>query len=245
MQGVELIASQIAGRLPFIVGVTASNKFEAAEYAYHARTVGASGILTMPQTDNQPVDTDMFREYLIAVNGGGSGLPICIQTSYPGHQSHVSPDLVLRLSSEIPAIRYVKEEQIGFGTLPSRITYYIKNGRDQLGLFGGAGARSLLNELARGSSGTMPGAGFADVQTQIYESFASGHQSAARQLFSKMLMMAVLEQNVGYALQKEILRRRGVFENSMMRHTRRQPMDDGDMAELDDIFEVLRPHLML
>jgi hypothetical protein len=57
-----------------------------------------------------------------------------------------------------------------------------------------------------------------------------------------MLMMAVLEQHTGYVLQKEILRRRGVFRTVVMRSTRKFSMDKGDMRELDDIFEVLRPY---
>ncbi len=57
-----------------------------------------------------------------------------------------------------------------------------------------------------------------------------------------MLMMAVLEQSVGYVLQKEILRRRGVFANTLMRHTRQPLLDAGDLRELDAIFETLRPH---
>jgi hypothetical protein len=64
----------------------------------------------------------------------------------------------------------------------------------------------------------------------------------ARDLFGKMLMMAVLEQNVTYVIQKEILRRRGVFKTTWMRNTRKFAMDAGDLRELDDIFELLRPY---
>jgi hypothetical protein len=57
-----------------------------------------------------------------------------------------------------------------------------------------------------------------------------------------MLMMAVLELHTGYVLQKEILRRRGIFKTVAMRGTRKFSMDAGDLHELDDIFEVLRPY---
>ena len=88
----------------------------------------------------------------------------------------------------------------------------------------------------------MPGAGFADIQAQIWDWFQEGKKKEARDLFAKMLMMAVLEQHTGYVLQKEILRRRGVFRTVVMRSTRKFSMDKGDMRELDDIFEVLRPY---
>ena len=55
--------------------------------------------------------------------------------------------------------------------------------------------------------------------------------------------MAVLELQTGYVLQKEILRRRGVFKTIVMRDTTRGLyMDDGNQRELDEIFEVLRPY---
>src|SRR5204863_680971 len=40
----------------------------------------------------------------------------------------------------------------------------------------------------------MPGAGFADIQAQIWDWFQEGKKKEARDLFAKMLMMAVLEQ---------------------------------------------------
>jgi len=51
-------------------------------------------------------------------------------------------------------------------------------------------------------------------------------------VFAKFLMMAVLEQCVGYGLQKEILCRRGIFRTALMRHTRRPVLDAGDLREL-------------
>ncbi len=101
---------------------------------------------------------------------------------------------------------------------------------------------NLLNEMARGSGGTMAGAGFADLQVQIWESYHAGKKKEAREVFSRFLMMAALERQTGFVLQKEILRRRGVFRTVVMRNTRRFSMDDGDLRELDEIMDVARPY---
>ncbi len=163
LAGAEWIAQELRGRLPFVVGVTANNRFEAAEYAAQARELGAAALLALPQTDYQPTDPAMFAEYLAAIAGRGQ-LPIIVQTSYPGHGSSLSPHLLMHLAREVPLLRYVKEEQVGFGPLPWRISAYASAEADhRLGAFAGAGARNLLNEFARGSAGTMPGAGFADI----------------------------------------------------------------------------------
>jgi dihydrodipicolinate synthase/N-acetylneuraminate lyase len=88
----------------------------------------------------------------------------------------------------------------------------------------------------------MPGAGFADIQAQIWDWYQAGKKKQARELFAKMLMMAVLEQHTGYIVQKEILKRRGVFSTTVMRDTRKMGMDEWDQRELSEIFEVLGPY---
>jgi len=237
----EVIVKESAGRTPVVIGVTAPNKFEAAEYAEHAGKIGADAIIALAQNDGMPTDPLMFGEYMEAITSA-CRLPVMVQTAMPGHSSALSPDYLLELAQKHPTFRYVKEEQMGFGPLPWRMTVYEKKGKGRLTAMAGAGARNLMNEMERGSGGTMPGAGFADVQVRIWERFHVGQKSEARELFGKMLMMAVLEQSTGYVLQKEILRRRGIFETTLMRSTRRPLMDEGDLAELDAIFEVLKPY---
>lgn len=101
---------------------------------------------------------------------------------------------------------------------------------------------NLYNEMERGSGGTMAGAGFADIQTEIWDLFHAGKKQESQSLFMKFLLSAVLERRTTYVLQKEILRRRGIFKTVVMRNTRRFTMDDGDMKELDRIMELLKPH---
>jgi dihydrodipicolinate synthase/N-acetylneuraminate lyase len=237
----EVIVKENAGRTPVVVGVTACNKFEAAEYAEHAEKIGADAIIALAQNDGMPTDPIMFGEYMDAITSV-CHLPLMVQTAMPGHGSALSPEYLLELAQKHPTFRCVKEEQMGFGPLPWRISVYEKKGNGRLTVMAGAGARNLMNEMERGSGGTMPGAGFADIQVRIWDSFHLGKKDEARELFAKMLMMAVLEQSTGYVLQKEILRRRGIFETTLMRSTRRPLMDEGDLAELDAIFATLRPY---
>lgn len=51
----------------------------------------------------------------------------------------------------------------------------------------------------------------------------------------------MLERRTGYVLQKEILRRRGIFKTMVMRNTRHFSMDADDLRELDGILEKLSP----
>jgi len=229
----ETIVREARGRTPVLIGVHAPNKFEAAEYARHAGKIGATGMLALSQTDGS-ADPDILTEYFTAITSA-SKLPLCIQVS----SSALTVDYLIALARKLPAFRYVKEEQ---APVPKRVTRYVNEAKGLLTPMTGGGSRNLMNEMARGSRGTMPGAGFADIQAQIWDWYQQGKKKEARDLFGKMLQMAVLEQQTGYVLQKEILRRRGVFRTIVMRGTRKSTMDAGDLRELDDVFEILRPY---
>lgn len=144
----EVIVQEAGGRTPVVIGVTACNKFEAVDYAEHAHKIGANAMLALPQNDGSPTDPTMFTEYVDAIMSA-SNLPLFVQTAMPGHGSALSPDFLLELAARYPAFQYVKEEQIGFGPLPWRISYYEKKGSGRLTVMAGAGARNLMNEMER------------------------------------------------------------------------------------------------
>jgi 2-keto-3-deoxy-L-arabinonate dehydratase len=228
-----VVIDAAGGRTPVAIGVHAANKFEAAEYARHAEKIGADAMLALSQTD-ESTDPEILTGYFTAITSASS-LPLIIQVSNPA----LTVDYLIGLAKKLPTFRYVKEEQ---RPVPKRIDRYVAEAKGILTPMTGGGSRNLMNEMARGSRGTMPGAGFADIQAKIWDWYQEGKTKEARDLFAKMLMMAVLEQHTGYVLQKEILRRRGVFRTVVMRSTRKFSMDKGDMRELDEIFEVLRPY---
>jgi 4-hydroxy-tetrahydrodipicolinate synthase len=229
----KAIVEEAKGRKPVAIGVHAPNKFEAAQYAREAEKMGADAVLALSQTDGS-ADEEILTGYFSAITSA-SKLPLIIQVTSPA----LTVDFLIGLARKLPTFRYVKEEQV---PVPPRIDRYVAEAKDLLTPMTGGGSRNLLNEMARGSAGTMPGAGLGDIQAQIWEWYDSGEKNKARDLFAKMLMMAVLERHTGYVLQKEILRRRGIFRSVQMRSTSKFSMDKGDLRELDEIFEVLRPY---
>jgi 4-hydroxy-tetrahydrodipicolinate synthase len=227
------VVEEARGRIPVVIGVHAPNKFEAVEYARHAQAIGADAMLALSQTD-ETADRGILTDYFSAI-ASASKLPLIIQVTSPA----LTVDYLIGLAKTLPTFRYVKEEQ---KPVPPRVDRYVREAKGMLTPMTGGGSRNLLNEMARGSCGTMPGAGFADIQAQIWDWYDSGDKNRARELFAKMLMMAVLEEHTGYVLQKEILRRRGIFKTAQMRGVKKPSMDAGDQRELDEVFQALRPY---
>ena len=203
------------------------------EYARYAEKIGASGLHALGQTDGA-TDPQILEEYFIAI-ASVSKLPMSIQVSSPA----MTADFLIKLADKIPTFRIAKEES---SPVPWNVTKYVERAKGRLIPSTGGGGVNLMNEMERGSGGTMAGAGFADIQVSIWELFHQGKKKEARDLFAKFLMMAVLEKSTGYVLQKEILRRRGIFKTVTMRSTRKFTMDSWDLKELDEVMAVMKPY---
>jgi len=229
----EAVVKEAKGRTTVLIGVHGVNKFEAMEYARHAEKIGADGLHALGPSDGTS-DQEILTDYFAAI-ASVSGLPMSIQVSTAG----MTTDFLLKLADKLPTVRILKLEG---SNVPHDVTKVIKERKRTLIPSTGGGAMNLINEMERGSGGTMAGAGFADIQAEIWDLFHAGRKLEAESLFMKFLLSAVLERRTTYVLQKEILRRRGVFRTVVMRNTRRLEMDDGDLKELDRIMELLKPH---
>ena len=229
----ETVVKEARRRVPVLVAVQGHNKFDAMDHARHAEKIGADGIHALGPTDagsDQEIQADYFKSIASV-----SKLPLCIQVSNGG----MDTGFLLRLADQIPTLTILKLES---GDVPHDVTRVVKERKRPLVPSTGGGAMNLLNEMERGSGGTMAGAGLADIQAEVWDLFQAGKKKESAALFAKFLPSAVLERRVTYVIQKEILRRRGVFKTVVMRNTRRFTMDAADLRELDQILESLKPH---
>lgn len=228
----EAVVKEAKGRTTVLIGVHGANKFEAMEYARFAEKIGADGIHALGPGDGSS-DPAILTDYFVSI-ASVSKLPLSIQVSTPG----MTTEFLLSLVDKIPTFRIAKLEG---SNVSADVTKVVKAGRRVIPSTGG-GAMNLYTEMERNSGGTMAGAGLADIQAEIWDLFHAGSKKEARELFMKFLLAGVLERRTGYVLQKEILRRRGIFRTVTMRTTRRFTMDAGDLRELDEIMEMLKPH---
>lgn len=230
------VVKEAKGRLPVLIAVQGHNKFDAMDHARHAEKIGADGIHALGPTDGGG-DSEILADYFRSI-ASVTKLPMCIQVSNAG----MSTDFLLRMADQIPTLTILKLEA---GDVPHDVTRVLRERKRPVVPSTGGGAMNLLNEMERGSGGTMAGAGLADVQAEIWDLFQAGKKKESADLFAKFLPSAVLERRVTYVIQKEILRRRGIFRTVVMRNTRRFPMDAADLRELDQIMENLRPYFRI
>jgi 4-hydroxy-tetrahydrodipicolinate synthase len=133
----------------------------------------------------------------------------------------------------VPAVRYVKEEVQPCG---QRITGLLASLPGLEGVFGGAGGRFVLDELARGALGSMPACEFTDLHVELYKQFKSGNRAAARRLFNRLLPLLNFESVFRTPATKLILHRMNIIESPLHRDDN-PVLDPLDREELWSILD--------
>jgi 4-hydroxy-tetrahydrodipicolinate synthase len=229
---IERVLSAVAGRRPVIVGVsTVGGDLHPPSLAEAAERLGAAGVMFMPA----PRPSDGVASVVAAV-AEASVLPIVLQNAPAPLGPTLPVEAIADVIRGVPAIRYVKEEVPPCG---QRITRLLEAAGGRLqGVFGGAGGRFVLDELARGASGSMPACEFTNLHVRLYDLIAAGDPTAARRLFNAMLPLLNFESVFRTSATKFILHRMGVIDST--RHRDGNPeLDANDRRELVTILDGL------
>jgi 4-hydroxy-tetrahydrodipicolinate synthase len=233
---VETVIDEAAGRVPMIAGVAAPSAKGAAALAKHAGRAGAAAVMALPPYVRRPGQRGIIDYY--AAIADAAQTPVVLQIAPPPFAFGISALALAELLERVPAIRYVKEERLPPG---HNISLAIGAVGDRLlGVFGGTAGLYLMDELERGSAGCMPSAAATDVLVAVFNAFASGDRTKARDLYDRVLPLLNMEMSRLMAASKEFLRRRGVFTSAVvMRDPEFPELDVGDIKEIDTIWQRL------
>lgn len=235
---VETTLAQNAERLPVVVNVSAPSTNAAIEFTHHAREHGATAMMALPPYVRRPTVDDVFTYY--AAIADEARLPVIVQNAPPPFGISLPTAVVLRIVAEIEEVRYIKEER---PPAPHHISDVLNQADNRLhGVFGGMAGLFFPNELHRGVIGTMPSAGLCDVLVTIYDAWQAGDVARARAIHGAIVPLLSLEMSVWMAVSKDVLRRRGIFPNALMRDPEFSPLDAGDMAEIDALWPQVSAH---
>ncbi len=210
---VEALGRALGGRLPFIVGASAADPAAAAARAEEGRLQGAKAAMIMAPAaaGTDPAAQIAFFQAVAAA----TNLPIMLQNAPQPMGAGLAPETVAAIAAAVPQIRYVKEETLPCGQNLTRILAASAGRLD--GVFGGAGARYLMDEVARGAAGTMPAAELTDVHVAIMRAHAAGAAGEARRLYSRTLPLLLFQQTFRVRMTKAVLAARGLIVSTAAR----------------------------
>ncbi|MBI1895934.1 MAG: dihydrodipicolinate synthase family protein [Acidobacteria bacterium] len=219
-------------RPAIVIGVQGRDAGEARKFARHAAKLGPDAIIALPPQG--ATNHEQIAAYYAAI-GRECGLPLFVQTV-----GEMSVGFVIEMARAVPSLRYVKDE--AGRTLP-RISEYRATAKDLIaGVFTGGHGRTFLDELARGSSGTMPACGFADLYAQTWDLWRAGKREEAFERFGKAAVLIHQVQAYGLPALKYLLQLRGVFRNVRCRQ-KGEPLDDAARRSLEESLKLAGKYL--
>jgi 4-hydroxy-tetrahydrodipicolinate synthase len=224
---VDLLAREIDNRIPIIIGASDPDPAVAARHLAHGAEIGAAAAMVMaPGHLGNSIEAQI--EYFQQV-AADAGVPIMLQNQPKPIGAGLTPEEVAAVASAVDMIRYVKEETPPCGQHLTRIRNAANGSVDAI--FGGAGGRYVMDEMARGAAGTMPACELADIHAMMMKSWREGDIATARKLYSASLPLLNFQAIFRMHMTKEVLRRRGVIRNTFVRG-KGPKFDEGDRAEL-------------
>ena len=223
------IFDAVGGRIPVIVGCSASSRSIALGRIAEARALGAVAAMVAAPTMLRNID--LLPDFFGSLWREG-GLPLLLQDE-PAATGVTIPVSVLLACAAAAEARLIKVED---PPTPTKIAKLLSLD-PSLGLFGGLGGLAAFSELRRGAAGTMTGFSFPEVMRAVRLGVERGLFDDAAALFDRFLPLIVFEAQaqIGLLIRKEVLRRRGVIRHSYTRGLV-DHIDDATTEELDDIF---------
>jgi 4-hydroxy-tetrahydrodipicolinate synthase len=212
-QVTRIVVDQVSGRVPVVINTGAAGTDLAVFYSRTAERHGADALMVMPPAF-MPAGPDEIREYFRAISNA-VGIPIFIQDT---PSAPVSAGLARQIAEECRWVRYIKVESLPITT---RVADMVAQAGDRLVVFGGAGGSYFIEELRRGSVGTMPFCSQPEAFVEVWNLYQRGDERAARALFDRTIapVNRIAAQGTGifYHVHKEILRQRGVIQTAKVR----------------------------
>ena len=229
---VEFSSQEIAGQVPFVVGVQGINLRIAQEFAMHACQHNATALMAMPPYLRKAPKSAVQNYYREIAQ---LDRPLIIQNAPAPIGTPLTPQELVDLLAAEDNIQYIKEETIPILQHINQILD-LDAGNCQ-GVFGGANGIYLVDELKRGACGNMPAGGFVDLQVKIYNHYQAGEIDEAERISFNLLPLLNYAMVYGVSLHKFVLWRRGVLRSDFVRDPQKISLNADDIRAVESMWE--------
>ena len=231
----KLLVEQTAGRVPVFVSTGCGSAHATIEFSRYAESIGADGLMVIaPKWCSLGLrEQTVFFEAVCR----GVSIPIMLQDAdFTG--SGLPVKLFVDLAERCPNFRFAKLEITLPGTKCAEI---IRLSGGKLQVLYGLGGVAMMDGLAHGAVGMMPGSALVEVYAQIFRLYDSRHVEEATALFYRMqpyLVFALQHLEVAIQIEKRVLFRRGVFPSDRLREPTLK-LDETYEQQMDGLVELM------
>ncbi len=217
---VKQVLARVQGRVPVVVGASSPGFAPMRELTQSVMALGAAGVMVAPpstvRTDEQiTAYFDMVNETL------GADVPWVLQDHPVATGVQMSTGVILKILKNSPTCVMLKhEDSPGLAKLSAIRAASDKGELKRVSILtGNGGGLFLPEELTRGADGAMTGFAYPEMMVDVCATHAAGNIERAHDLFDAYLPLARYEQqaNIGLAVRKHILMKRGVIASEAVR----------------------------
>ena len=232
---IRVVVEQTGGRVPMFAGTGCGSVRATIELSRYAESVGADGLMVAAPKwcPLGALEQIAFFEMVCR----NVGIPVMLQDAdFTG--AGLSAALIVDLAERCPNLEFAKLENVLPGEKCSEIIR-LSQGRVQV-LYGMAGV-ALLDGLAHGATGVMPGPSFIEAYIRVFELYGGGRISEAKALFYRMqpyIAFSVQHLELVIRMDKRGLVRRGIFSSDRVR----EPtlcFDAEYQKQMDELIELM------
>ena len=229
---IALVAEEVDGRVPIVGGASAPTTDTVIRAGQQAQANGINCLLVMaPNGLGQ--DIEAHREFLATITAALPEAEIILQNAPTPIGAGLDANALASLAASNSSITYVKEETLPSG--PAITSLQAAEIPHLKAVFGGGGARYLIDELVRGALGAMPAVELIDLHVAIWDAHRAGDHARARELYRLSLPLLVSQTVYRMRLTKYILSKRGVA-NALHVRAPLPEFDDYTRQDLDLMF---------
>ena len=228
------------GRGSVIISVGAESSFAAAQFARHAESVGATALMATPPLCTRASEEEL-RNYYGAIVDAVS-LPLLVQdaSSYVG--SPLSIGFQAGLFAEFGGRIAFKPEADPVGPVISALNA-LSDGKARI--YEGSGGAMLVENYRRGIAGTIPGTDLLDAIVALWRALEAGDDALIYAISPLIGAIQALGTGLdGYlVIEKYLLKRRGLFRNTLVRGPVAFHLDEPATRELNRLYDRLQETL--
>lgn len=232
----RVVVDEVDGRIPIVGGASSTSSAESTALGMAAGSLDIRHLMIMAPAGLGD-DVEAHKQFFLDIAENLPDVEIVLQNAPSPIGAGLSPKSILEIANAVRSVMYIKEE-----TLPSgpRITELTEaKPASVAGVFGGGGARYIVDELNRGAVGAMPAVEITDLHAALFRAHQGGDKTVARRLYGLSLPMLVSQAIYRMRLTKYVLARRGVSEGVFVRAPL-PVLDQQAMVDIDQMLDDLQ-----
>ena len=234
---VEVVAGELAGALPLIIGLAPNSTEAAIQQARQFAAFQPAALMTLPPPTMDNGERALVEFYIDFATA--TEVPIILQQAphIPQYRHTELPaEALAEIAERAPNVLYYKLEGPGSAAKMRELKPLLPEDRK---MFGGGGGITVLEELRNGAAGLIPGVGFNEVFLAAWDKWKRGDAEAAEAIIRKgaPLTKAVSGKGHEYSLhmRKQLMKRYGAIESA----TVRKPTIEFNECDLPAFFAIV------